>query len=204
MSGNDKPTRSVMADGITDEQIGKAAELLRAYPGLQLPLSSSAEDVVRLVVAAALAGQTVTPHVCSRCGEHVGYMLCDPCQEAVDRTAGRTVVNLPEPEQWTVFDLQPDDVLLIGNVHGAEHDMDEVTRRLRDLYPERRFVFFGDGIDVKLLRDVEAADAPDKVWTLDELSGVVCGKTGEYTPDVCDGTCDACTKYDTAEAGGVL
>lgn len=95
-----KTAQSVMADGITDEMIGKAAELLRAYPGLQLPLSSSAEDVVRLVVAAALAGQTVTPHVCSRCGERVGYMLCDPCQEAFDRTAGRTVVDLPEPTAW--------------------------------------------------------------------------------------------------------
>lgn len=33
---------------------------------------------------------------------------------------------------------------------------------------------------------------PDKKWTLEELSSVTCYKTGEYTPDVCDGTCYAC------------
>lgn len=37
----------------------------------------------------------------------------------------------------------------------------------------------------------EPAD-PDKEWTLEELSGTVCGKTGEFTPDVCDGTCRDC------------
>lgn len=37
----------------------------------------------------------------------------------------------------------------------------------------------------------EPAD-PDKEWTLEELSGTVCGKTGEFTPDVCDGTCSDC------------
>lgn len=67
--------------------------------------------------------------------------------------AGRVVVD--QPEQWTVFDLQPDDVLLIGNVHGVRLDMDEVTRRLRDLYPERRVIFFSDDIDVTTLRDAE-------------------------------------------------
>ncbi len=70
--------------------------------------------------------------------------------------AGRMVVD--QPEQWKVFDLQPDDVLLIGNVHGARLDMDDVTRRLRELYPERRIIFFSDDIDVTTLREAATSE----------------------------------------------
>jgi hypothetical protein len=42
-------------------------------------------------------------------------------------------------------------------------------------------------------RDSATSEASMEEVSLDDLSGAVCGKTGERTPDACDGTCTDCT-----------
>lgn len=58
----------------------------------------------------------------------------------------------PEP---MVLRLQPDDVVLIGNVGSAGAARD-AFRRIEETLPGRRVIVFAEAIDVRLLRGVPA------------------------------------------------
>ena len=60
----------------------------------------------------------------------------------------------------TVIHLVPGDVVLIGNVGGADDEAYcHTLREIQDWLPDAKVVAFLGDIDVKLLRDIEQGDA---------------------------------------------
>jgi hypothetical protein len=57
-----------------------------------------------------------------------------------------------------MFHMQPDDVLLIGNVAGVQASQ-AITRAFREINPDRRVICFTGEIDLQLLRGVDPSEA---------------------------------------------
>jgi hypothetical protein len=58
-----------------------------------------------------------------------------------------------------VFEMGPDDVVLVGNVHGGLRSIEAFTRWAQREWPDRKVVCFGDDIDVQKLSDADLVAA---------------------------------------------
>lgn len=62
-------------------------------------------------------------------------------------------------DKATVVHLQPDDVLLIGNVGTISRETAEAIRDcITAVMPDRKLLIFESGIDIELLRNLEDPD----------------------------------------------
>jgi hypothetical protein len=79
-------------------------------------------------------------------------------------------------DQATVIHLQPDDVLLIGNVgRAAAEDVQRVINELDAVLPNK-VLMFSEGITLDIDRDLEPSQDPPRQFGTDWLYSVEEGK----------------------------